>query len=55
MFLTKKKKKLESGFAIVVLYVDDLKLVGTLEELTKTTNCLKNEFEMKDLGKKILS
>ena len=45
-----KKKKLESGFAIVVLYVDDLKLVGTLEELTKTTNCLKNEFEMKDLG-----
>ena len=44
-------KKLESGFAIVAVYVDDLNLVGTLEELTKTTNCLKNEFEMKDLGK----
>ena len=27
-------KKLESGFAIVVVYVDDLNLVGTLEELT---------------------
>ena len=44
-------KKLESGFAIVAICVDDLNLVGTLEELTKTTNCLKNEFEMKDLGK----
>ena len=45
-------KKSESRFAIVVVYVDDLNLVGTLEELTKTANCLKNEFEMKDLGKK---
>ena len=44
-------KKSESGFAIVAVYIDDLNLVGTLEELTKTTNCLKNEFEMKDLGK----
>ena len=25
-------KKLESGFAIVAVYVDDLNLVGTLEE-----------------------
>ena len=44
-------KKSESGFAIVAVYVDDLNLVGTLEELTKIANCLKNEFEMKDLGK----
>ena len=44
-------KKLETGFAIIVVYVDDLNLVGTLEELTRTTNYLKNEFEMKDLGK----
>ena len=44
-------KKSESKFAIVAVYVDDLNLVGTLEELTKTENCLKNEFEMKDLGK----
>ena len=33
------------------VYVDDLNLVRTPEELTKTTNCLKNEFAMKDLGK----
>ena len=41
----------ESGFAIVVVYVVDLNLVGTPKELTKTANCLKNEFEMKDLSK----
>ena len=43
-------KKSEFEFAVAV-YVDDLNLVGTPEELTKTTNCLKNEFEMKDLSK----
>ena len=30
-------------------YVDDLNLVGTLEELTRTSKYLKKEFEMKDL------
>ena len=44
-------KKSEFEFAIVAVYVDDLNLVGTPEELTKTVNYLKNEFEMKDLGK----
>ena len=44
-------KKSEFGYAIVIVYVDDLNLVGTPEELTKIANCLKNEFEMKDLGK----
>ena len=51
-------KKSETEFAIVVVHVDDLNLVGTLEELTKTEKYLKNEFEMKDLEKtkkKILS
>jgi hypothetical protein len=33
------------------VYVDDLNLMGTPKELTKTTDYLKNEFEMKDLGK----
>ena len=33
------------------MYVDDLNLIGTLEELTRTTKYLKIEFEMKDLGK----
>ena len=44
-------KKLEIGFAIIAVYVDDLNLVGTPEEFTRTTNYLKNEFEIKDLGK----
>ena len=44
-------KKSETGFAIIAVYVDDLNLVGTPEELTKTEEYLKKEFEMKDLGK----
>ena len=43
--------KSETGFAIIAVYVDDLNLVGTPEELTKTAEYLKKEFEMKDLGK----
>ena len=37
--------------AIIVVYVDDLNLIRTPEELIKTSNYLKKEFEMKDLGK----
>ena len=44
-------KKSETKFAIITMYVDDLNLIGTPEELTRTTNYLKNEFEMKDHGK----
>ena len=44
-------KKSNSGFAIIAVYVDDLNLVGTPEELIKTAEYLKKEFEMKDLGK----
>ena len=44
-------KKSKSGFAIVAVYVDDLNLVETPEELTKTADYLKNEFEIKDLDK----
>ena len=44
-------KKTENGFAIIAVYVDDLNLIGTPKELIKTTNYLKKEFEMKDLGK----
>ena len=43
--------KSETKFAIIVVYVDDLNLVGTLEEITRTTKYLKIEFEMKDIGK----
>ena len=48
-------KKSKIGFAIIAVYVDDLNLVGTSEELTRITNYLKKEFEMKNLGNKILS
>ena len=44
-------KKLETGFAIIAVNVDYLNLVGTPEELTRTTDYLKKEFEMKDLRK----
>ena len=42
-------KKLGTRFAIIAIYVDDLNLVGTLEELTRIANYLKKEFEMKNL------
>ncbi|KAB2634611.1 hypothetical protein D8674_038086 [Pyrus ussuriensis x Pyrus communis] len=44
-------KKSNSRFAIVAVYVDDMNLVRTSEELNKTAEYLKSEFEMKDLGK----
>ena len=44
-------KKSKTGFVIIAVYVDDLNLIGTLEELTRTTKYLKNEFEMKYFGK----
>ena len=44
-------KKSEIEFSIVVVCVDYLNFVGTPEELIRTEKYLKNEFEMKDLGK----
>ena len=44
-------KKSKFGLTIIAVYVNDLNLIGTLEKLTKATNYLKKEFEMKDLGK----
>ena len=40
-------KKSETEFAIIAVYVNDLSLIGTSEELTRTTKYLKKEFEMK--------
>jgi len=31
-----------------IVYVDDINIVGTPNELTKAIDCLKKEFEMKD-------
>ena len=36
-------KKSETEFAIISVYGDDLNLIGTPEELTRTTNYLKKE------------
>ena len=44
-------KKSKTKFAIIAVYVDDLNLVGTPEELIRTTNYFKKDFEMKDFGK----
>jgi len=44
-------KRSENEFAIIVVYVDDINIVGTPNELKKEIDCLKKEFEMKDLGR----
>ena len=44
-------KKSQTRFEIIVIYVDDLNLVGTPKELIETAKYLKRQFEMKDLGK----
>ena len=44
-------KKSTIKIIIIVVYVDDFNLIGTLEELTKTINYLKMEFEIKDSKK----
>ena len=42
-------KILENEFAIIIVYVDDINIVGTLNELPKAIDCSKKEFEMNDL------
>ena len=44
-------KKTTLGFVILAVYVDDNNLIGTSEEVQKTIEYLKEEFEMKDLRK----
>ncbi|KAM1654459.1 hypothetical protein ACFX14_006944 [Malus domestica] len=44
-------KKSHSSFAIIAVYVDDMNLIETPEELVRIAMHLKLEFEMKDLGK----
>ena len=45
-------KRSGSEFVIIAVYVDDLNLIGTPEELPKAVEILKKEFEMKDFGKR---
>jgi hypothetical protein len=44
-------KRSGNEFVIIAVYVDDLNIIGTPEELPKAVNILKEEFEMKDLGR----
>nr|KYP48429.1 Retrovirus-related Pol polyprotein from transposon TNT 1-94 [Cajanus cajan] len=44
-------KRSKNGFTIIIVYVDDINIIGTPEELSKEIDCLKKEFEMKDLGR----
>ncbi|KAL0325286.1 UNVERIFIED_CONTAM: Retrovirus-related Pol polyprotein from transposon TNT 1-94 [Sesamum radiatum] len=43
-------KRTESGFVIIAVYVDDLHIIGSPEEIRQSVDYLKSEFEMKDLG-----
>lgn len=43
-------KRSNSGCVIIAVYVDDLNIIGTPEEIKQTADYLKSEFEMKDLG-----
>jgi len=44
-------KRSKIDFAIIIVYVNDINIIGTTNELTKTIDCLKKEFEMKNLEK----
>ena len=44
-------KRTSSGFVIIIVYVNDMNLFGTLEELRDIATYLKSKFEMQDLGK----
>ena len=44
-------KKSKYDFVIIFVYVDDLNIIETHEEIPKIVNYLKKEFKMKDLGK----
>ncbi|CAA7046521.1 unnamed protein product [Microthlaspi erraticum] len=44
-------KKSSSGFVIIAVYVDDLNMIGTQKEIDDARTHMKEEFEMKDLGK----
>ena len=44
-------KKSFLGFLIIVVYVHDLNIIGTLREIDDAWTHIKEEFEMKDVGK----
>jgi len=44
-------KRSKNEFAIIIVYVNDINIVGTPNELTKAIDCLKKEFKMENLEK----
>jgi hypothetical protein len=44
-------RKSSTGFHIILVYVDDLNIIGHAKDIDETHNYLKKEFELKDLGK----
>ena len=44
-------KKSLNGFCVILVYVDDINIIGTCKEIKEASSCLKTDFEMKDLGK----
>ena len=44
-------RKQTSGSQFVVIYVNSLNLIDTLEEIKETTEYLKLEFEINDFGR----
>ena len=44
-------KDVEDGYVIVCLYVDDMLIIGSNDEMiTSTKNMLNSRFDMKDMG-----
>ncbi|GJY92150.1 retrovirus-related pol polyprotein from transposon TNT 1-94 [Tanacetum coccineum] len=54
IFMQKRNEKNEvTRFVIIVVYVDDLNIIGTNKEINEVVMHLKEEFEMKDLVKSL--
>jgi hypothetical protein len=44
-------KKSQTRFCIILVYVDDLNIIGHKQDIDKACKHLKMEFKLKDLGK----
>ena len=44
-------RKSQNGFCIISVYVDNLNIIGHIEDIEEASAYLKTEFEMKDMGK----
>jgi hypothetical protein len=44
-------RKSSTDFCIISVYFDDLNIIGHAKDIHEVRNHLKEEFEMKDLGK----